>query len=179
MNGFVDTAQRGVFAAPIHRLAEQLSIPLYMVEIRHDVTHGRLPSIEYLRIAAKDALRWLDVHYWLPQSQLLESLSGHRSADVARIEGLLNLYAGLRLRDLERERLKLSADDAAHTNKRSHSAERKSISPSVPLHAAQRTAESTRKIQHMLKEAETRACVNDCLDVLASALLGQLSSLCA
>lgn len=177
VNGFVDTAQKGQFAAPIHRLAEQLSIPLYLVEIRHDVTHGRLPTLAYLRMAAKDALKWLGVHYWASQALLLESLTGNRHACVARLEGLLSVYANARLRDLERaERTKLTPDEAPR-HKRSRSAERKSSSPSAAVAMTRKTAESMKEVQQLLREADTQACLTDALDVVASALLGQLSSL--
>lgn len=179
VNGFVDTAQKGQFAAPIHRLAEQLSIPLYLVEIRHDVTHGRLPTLEYLRMAAKDALKWLGVYYWASQALLLESLTGNRHACVSRLEGLLSVYANARLRDLERaERTKLTPDDSPR-HKRSRSAERKSASPSaaVAVAVARKTAESMKEVQQLLREADTQACLTDALDVVTSALLGQLASL--
>lgn len=176
VNGFVDTAQRGQFAAPIHRLAEQLGIPLYMVEIRHDVTHGRLPSLSYLRLAAKDALRWLGVHYWGPQAMLLENLHGNRNASVSRLEALLSVYANARLRDVERvERTKLTPSDPAQRKRRSD--DRKSASPSSVGPLSRKTAESMREVQQLLKQAESQACVSDALAVLTTALLGQLTSL--
>ena len=38
-----------------------------MVDLRHDATHGELPTLPVLRRAAADALAWLDAHYWQPQ----------------------------------------------------------------------------------------------------------------
>lgn len=44
--------------------AKQIGIPASFVELRHEATHGDLPSLVVLRKAAERSLRWLWNDYW-------------------------------------------------------------------------------------------------------------------
>lgn len=53
VNGLVDPLQVGTYARPMATIAQQLGIPLWLVELRHAATHEDLPSLGLLREAAR------------------------------------------------------------------------------------------------------------------------------
>ena len=57
-------AQRGVYARPVQTIAEEIGIPDWLVDLRHDATHSSLPSVEVLEAGCNVALGWLKSHYW-------------------------------------------------------------------------------------------------------------------
>lgn len=67
VNGFVDSQQTKVYAQSIVKLAEKVNIPRWFVELRHEVTHDKLPHLDSLRLAASEAILWLYDFYWKPQ----------------------------------------------------------------------------------------------------------------
>ena len=67
VNGITDPLQQGARASSVKHLAQSVGLPPSLVELRHDCTHNRLPSLDRLRVAADQALLWLHEHYWLPQ----------------------------------------------------------------------------------------------------------------
>ncbi|OBZ79225.1 Protein LAS1 [Grifola frondosa] len=66
VNGLVDPLQLGAYARSIASIATQLGLPPWLVELRHAATHEELPSIEVLREAARESMRWLLNNYFLP-----------------------------------------------------------------------------------------------------------------
>jgi len=48
----------------LHEAAEMLMVPEWIVQLRHETTHGHMPGVTMLRAALEFALGWLDVHYW-------------------------------------------------------------------------------------------------------------------
>lgn len=65
VNGLLDPKQQSQFAMPLHFLAQKAGLSSWFVDLRHWGTHEReLPSLDMLRIASKEALDWLWVHYW-------------------------------------------------------------------------------------------------------------------
>ena len=54
VNGLVDPLQLGAYARSIASIAQQLGLPLWLVELRHAATHEDLPSLELLREAARE-----------------------------------------------------------------------------------------------------------------------------
>ncbi|KAF7339978.1 hypothetical protein MVEN_01915500 [Mycena venus] len=66
VNGLVDPLQLGAYARSIASIANQLGLPLWLVELRHAATHEDLPSLELLRQAARESMTWLLHNYFLP-----------------------------------------------------------------------------------------------------------------
>jgi hypothetical protein len=104
VNELVDQAQKTAFASSIAKLADQLGLPRIFVEIRHDGTHDQMTSLELLRWAASEALKWLEGKYWACNDdrnfndELKESV--HKSLDVfleqlAKIPGEVAVNAAL------------------------------------------------------------------------------------
>ncbi|KAG5322061.1 LAS1L protein, partial [Acromyrmex heyeri] len=55
------------------KIASQLKIPEWIVELRHETAHGyELPSIGVLRIAINILLHWLHDEYWAPEAHAME-----------------------------------------------------------------------------------------------------------
>eukprot|EP00127_Corallochytrium_limacisporum_P003048 Clim_evm4s145 gene=Clim_evmTU4s145 len=71
INGIVDKDQRGQYARSIAGIAEGIGLPVWIVDIRHSVTHGKLPSMETLSLAAEACVDWLLNEYWAPQTEYL------------------------------------------------------------------------------------------------------------
>ncbi|KDQ20449.1 hypothetical protein BOTBODRAFT_100449 [Botryobasidium botryosum FD-172 SS1] len=66
VNGLVDPLQQGAYARSIAAIAAQIGLPSWFVEVRHGATHEDLPSLEILREAANQSMRWLLHNYFLP-----------------------------------------------------------------------------------------------------------------
>ena len=84
VNGVVDPLQQYARAASVKRLAHEIQLPVSLVELRHECTHNRLPSLANVRLAAEQALLWLHEHYWMPQRNVLSQLPGMLHACLAR-----------------------------------------------------------------------------------------------
>ena len=59
VNGLADAAQRGAHAAPVSTLARQIGLPGWLVDIRHQATHNRLPTLAVLQLAGRALLQVL------------------------------------------------------------------------------------------------------------------------
>ena len=70
VNGMVDMEQKGAYARSVQSIADEIGLPDWLVDLRHEATHASLPSLEVLRAGHKFALDWLQVHYW--ESQVAE-----------------------------------------------------------------------------------------------------------
>lgn len=103
VNGILDPNQKAQFAIPLHTIAKNVGLSSWFVELRHWGTHERdLPSLDMLRIAVKDALNWLWLHYW-DDSELLEeseedgdedeecSEEEYKNIDSIKIKAIVNL----------------------------------------------------------------------------------------
>lgn len=92
VNGITDPLQQAARASSVKHLAQSVGLPPSLVELRHDCTHNRLPSLDRLRVAADQALLWLHEHYWLPQraaqseskDAMRRCLTEYQSATFAR-----------------------------------------------------------------------------------------------
>jgi len=69
VNGLVDPLQVGTYARPMATIAQQLGIPLWLVELRHAATHEDLPSLGLLREAARQSMTWLLQNYFFAYHQ--------------------------------------------------------------------------------------------------------------
>ena len=52
VNGITDPLQQAARASSVKHLAQSVGLPPSLVELRHDCTHNRLPSLDRLRVAA-------------------------------------------------------------------------------------------------------------------------------
>uniref|UniRef100_A0A1A8JH13 LAS1-like n=1 Tax=Nothobranchius kuhntae TaxID=321403 RepID=A0A1A8JH13_NOTKU len=59
--------QQGRTARPLRRLAGNLNIPQWVVDLRHDFTHRKLPTLKWCRKGCKVVLEWLQQEYWSRQ----------------------------------------------------------------------------------------------------------------
>lgn len=59
--------QQGKIARPLRQLAGKLNIPEWVVNLRHDFTHRRLPTLKWCRKGCKVVLEWLQQEYWSRQ----------------------------------------------------------------------------------------------------------------
>lgn len=85
MNGVADSAQKSKVALSVASLANQAGIPRLLVDLRHESTHNELPSLSVLRIAAKQALQWLEGRYWEAQRE-------HLRVCTRRLDGIVTNY---------------------------------------------------------------------------------------
>lgn len=59
--------QQGKTARPLRRLAGHLNIPEWVVDLRHAVTHRKLPTLQWCRKGCAVVLEWLQQAYWSRQ----------------------------------------------------------------------------------------------------------------
>ncbi|KAM9750992.1 ribosomal biogenesis protein LAS1L [Menidia menidia] len=59
--------RQGRMARPLRRLAGNLNIPEWVVDLRHDITHRKLPTLKWCRKGCKVVLDWLQQQYWSRQ----------------------------------------------------------------------------------------------------------------
>ena len=66
---------------PLESLSEcclhATGLPRLLVDIRHEASHNDLPSLPLLRLAASDALQWLQAGYWQRQQDHLHQQQQH------------------------------------------------------------------------------------------------------
>ena len=74
INGLVDQNQQGVFADSVLGLAARIGIPGWIVELRHEATHNKLPSLSLLRAAARHLITWYYDNYWTPQYNHIQTM---------------------------------------------------------------------------------------------------------
>ncbi|XP_036378888.1 ribosomal biogenesis protein LAS1L [Megalops cyprinoides] len=70
-------------ATPLRRLANKMNIPEWIVNLRHDITHRRLPTLKWCRKGCQFVLEWLQQEYWSRQlgSQLAEDWDSQSEED--------------------------------------------------------------------------------------------------
>ena len=94
VNGLVDQLQMGKTAEPIEKLAKKLSIPKWLVDLRHDIVHGiKLPDLTVLREGCLFLLNLLFTNYWNPQKELfstIETATPIISKNYQKIEEILS-----------------------------------------------------------------------------------------
>lgn len=59
--------RQGMKARPLRQLAGKLNIPEWVVDLRHDFTHKKLPTLKWCRKGCKVVLDWLQQEYWSRQ----------------------------------------------------------------------------------------------------------------
>lgn len=70
--------------------AQQIGLPAVFVDIRHEATHGDMPSLANLRSAAQRAMQWLWDDYWkrLPEGTTARQIVGLDADDLTTPEVL-------------------------------------------------------------------------------------------
>ncbi|KAA8499460.1 Pre-rRNA-processing protein las1 [Porphyridium purpureum] len=74
VNGLTEHHQRGKYARSVAMIAKGMDLPPLLVELRHDATHKTLPSLDALRFASRQCVRWMIDKYWLPQAERVDIL---------------------------------------------------------------------------------------------------------
>ncbi|CAJ1055127.1 ribosomal biogenesis protein LAS1L [Xyrichtys novacula] len=59
--------QQGKTARPLRTIAGNLNIPEWVVDLRHNFTHRKLPTLKWCRKGCKVVLDWLQQEYWSRQ----------------------------------------------------------------------------------------------------------------
>ena len=77
----LDASQTAKYKVSMYTKAAELGLPAMFVDLRHEATHGEMPSLEVLREAARKALDWIWEDYW---SKLTEV--GNSNEEVQRHE---------------------------------------------------------------------------------------------
>ncbi|KAL8950829.1 MAG: hypothetical protein Q9222_003150 [Ikaeria aurantiellina] len=62
--------------------ARSIELPASFVELRHEATHGDLPSLVVLRQASEKALDWLWHHYWKHLNERVKSSDHENNLDL-------------------------------------------------------------------------------------------------
>lgn len=94
-------------------VAKELDMPASFVELRHEATHGDLPSLSRLQRNAVAALKWLWHHYWATLDT--EPSTNQSQEQIARdLEGQLRehlkTYVSTRLEEVRKN------EDAQNTS---------------------------------------------------------------
>jgi len=81
----------------LHEAGSVLAVPEWLVELRHETTHGQMPGVTVLRAAVQFGLAWLDTHYWGEQSkgEVVEMVG--QDQEEAQIHKLLECYMYLKV----------------------------------------------------------------------------------
>eukprot|EP00005_Dracoamoeba_jomungandri_P004177 CAMPEP_0174258002 /NCGR_PEP_ID=MMETSP0439-20130205/7085_1 /TAXON_ID=0 /ORGANISM="Stereomyxa ramosa, Strain Chinc5" /LENGTH=336 /DNA_ID=CAMNT_0015341343 /DNA_START=379 /DNA_END=1386 /DNA_ORIENTATION=+ len=74
VNATTDLGQNQKYARSIRDIARSINMERWLVDQRHEATHGSLPSYSILQQAARVSLDWIYDSYWLPQFQLVYEL---------------------------------------------------------------------------------------------------------
>uniref|UniRef100_T1DKN9 LAS1-like protein n=1 Tax=Crotalus horridus TaxID=35024 RepID=T1DKN9_CROHD len=73
---------------PLRHLAKELNIPIWIVDLRHDLTHGTLPQLVTCRKGCDTVLDWLRRSYWSCQlgNSLVEE-GGEETEESSEADG--------------------------------------------------------------------------------------------
>ena len=81
----------------LHEAAEKMSVPEWVVQVRHEATHGNMPGLSVLRAALEFGLSWLDTNYWNCPQQVYPAPASPEDDCEESLENLLDLYLYLKL----------------------------------------------------------------------------------
>ncbi|XP_046865094.1 ribosomal biogenesis protein LAS1L-like isoform X2 [Xenia sp. Carnegie-2017] len=70
VSGIVDMEQKHAYARSMQSIADDIGLPDWLVDLRHEAIHASLPSMQVVRAGCRFALEWLKEHYW--DSQIKE-----------------------------------------------------------------------------------------------------------
>ncbi|CAL8326308.1 unnamed protein product [Merluccius merluccius] len=97
--------QQGRVARPLRLLAGRLNIPEWIVNLRHDFTHRKLPNLNWCRKGCNVVLSWLQQEYWSRQlgGGVNESWNSQSEGEDEEEEELKRQEGGLIARQKEIE----------------------------------------------------------------------------
>jgi len=81
----------------LHEAAERLSVPEWIVHLRHETTHGHMPEVTMLRAALEYGLAWLDLHYWSSSEAGCRQEDESQSGEAGELQRLLECFMYLKL----------------------------------------------------------------------------------
>lgn len=85
VNGMVDQVQKGKFARSVQSIADEIGLPDWLVDLRHEATHASLPSMDTLQCGLRVSLSWLQGEYWEAQINV-------HDGNADKLSQLLNEY---------------------------------------------------------------------------------------
>lgn len=88
VNGMVDLNQKGLYARSVQAIADEIGLPDWLVDLRHEATHANLPSKHTLRAGVQVALSWLREEYWEAQIKM------HKDSEIKLCE-MIDTYQAL------------------------------------------------------------------------------------
>ncbi|KAB8343225.1 hypothetical protein FH972_022815 [Carpinus fangiana] len=65
VTGFCDIGKNAAISKSMFKVAHEIGMPEYFVELRHDIAHQGLPSMQRLAQAAEEGMAWLWTHFWV------------------------------------------------------------------------------------------------------------------
>ncbi|XP_078067504.1 ribosomal biogenesis protein LAS1L [Mustelus asterias] len=63
VNLITERKQKNI-AVPLRRLANEMNIPEWIIKLRHDLTHRKLPTLSWCRKGCEFVLEWLRQQFW-------------------------------------------------------------------------------------------------------------------
>ena len=73
-------------------------LPRLLVDVRHEASHNDMPSLSLLRLAAAQALDWLQAAYWQRQEAYLQQQKG-RVVQLLQVVEVPNMHVTLALEE--------------------------------------------------------------------------------
>ena len=64
VTALLDSTQTSKYKVSMYAKAAEVGLPALFVDLRHESTHGEMPSLRVLRDAAEKGLEWLWRDYW-------------------------------------------------------------------------------------------------------------------
>jgi Las1-like len=100
VNGLADRLQQHRrMAAPISQLCMSIGLPVWVVDVRHEISHNALPALSLLQMAGETILGFFLQHYWKlmdtsnDAKTKLPSQQHARELEIKRATALLQRYA--------------------------------------------------------------------------------------
>ena len=82
----------------LHEAAEKVGVAEWVVQVRHESTHGTMPSLAVLRAALEFSLSWLETNYWNSSLNFFSCpTSSDSDEEAGGLHTLLELYQYLKL----------------------------------------------------------------------------------
>ena len=82
----------------LHEAAEKVGVAEGVVQVRHETTHGTMPSLAVLRAALEFSLCWLETNYWSSSQEFFPGpASSEGEEEAGGLHTLLELYQYLKL----------------------------------------------------------------------------------